>query len=211
MDYGMDNYAGVTWSNTGARRLLIGWMNNWSYAGDVPCNPWRSAMTLPRELSLVEFDKMPYLASPVAKEVDGIAQAWKDAGATLEVKDAYQLQVKLKLEGNSNITLSNGDGEKFIVDVYAGSRILTVKRSGVTGTVSFNGTFALPSIQAPLFTEGETFILNLFVDQSSVELFNGDGTLSMTNLVFPKSLYNQLSVTGNAVESKVRDLNRIWE
>ena len=28
LDYGMDNYAGVTWSNTGNRRLLIGWMNS---------------------------------------------------------------------------------------------------------------------------------------------------------------------------------------
>ena len=27
-------------------------MSNWHYAGKVPTNPWRSAMTLPRELSL---------------------------------------------------------------------------------------------------------------------------------------------------------------
>ena len=50
----MDNYAGVTWSNTGERHIMLGWMNNWQYAGDVPCTPWRSAMTLPRELSLRE-------------------------------------------------------------------------------------------------------------------------------------------------------------
>lgn len=45
LDYGMDNYAGVTWSNTGSRRIMISWMNNWLYSGDVPCSPWRSAMT----------------------------------------------------------------------------------------------------------------------------------------------------------------------
>ena len=53
LDYGADNYAGVTWSNMpGGRTVMIGWMNNWNYAGSVPCNPWRSAMTLPRELAL---------------------------------------------------------------------------------------------------------------------------------------------------------------
>ena len=29
MDYGTDNYAGVTFSNTGNRTVLIGWMSNW--------------------------------------------------------------------------------------------------------------------------------------------------------------------------------------
>ena len=54
LDYGMDNYAGVTFSNMGSRKVMIGWMNNWQYAGNVPCTPWRSAMTLPRELKLIE-------------------------------------------------------------------------------------------------------------------------------------------------------------
>lgn len=211
MDYGMDNYAGVTWSNTGDRCLLIGWMNNWSYAGDVPCSPWRSAMTLPRELSLQEHGGVPCLASPVAKEVDGIAKSWQKAGEVLAVKDAYQLQVKLGLGSNSTITLSNDEGDKFVVEIYAGSRMLAVKRNGSTGITSFNGTFSLPSIQAPLLTEGDKLTLNLFVDQSSVELFNAHGTLSMTNLVFPKSLYTRLKVDGNLENAQVRELKRIWE
>ena len=211
MDYGMDNYAGVTWSNTGDRRLLIGWMNNWSYAGDVPCSPWRSAMTLPRELNLREHDGQPYLASPVAKEVDGIAGAWKKAGTVMDVKDAYHLQLKLGLGGNSTVTLRNEEGEMFVVEVYGSSRILVVKRNGATGNVGFNGSFSLPAVQAPLFTEGETLTLNLFVDQSSVELFNADGTLSMTNLVFPKLLYTQLQVDGMLEYAQVRELKRIWE
>src|SRR5690606_13302674 len=45
MDYGPDNYAGVTFSNTGDRKLLIGWMSNWEYANDVPASTWRSGNT----------------------------------------------------------------------------------------------------------------------------------------------------------------------
>ena len=77
LDYGLDNYAGVTWSNTpDGRIILIGWMNNWSYSGDVPCDPWRSAFTLPRELSLVDYQGKPVLASRPVKELDKLASDW---------------------------------------------------------------------------------------------------------------------------------------
>jgi fructan beta-fructosidase len=53
LDYGRDNYAGVTFSNTANdKKIFLGWMSNWHYAGKVPTHPWRSAMTIPRELSL---------------------------------------------------------------------------------------------------------------------------------------------------------------
>lgn len=53
LDYGRDNYAGVTFSNApDNKKIFLGWMSNWHYASKVPTNPWRSAMTLPRELSL---------------------------------------------------------------------------------------------------------------------------------------------------------------
>jgi sucrose-6-phosphate hydrolase SacC (GH32 family) len=53
LDYGRDNYAGVTFSNAPEnKKIFIGWMSNWHYAKKVPTDPWRSAMTIPRELSL---------------------------------------------------------------------------------------------------------------------------------------------------------------
>ena len=53
LDYGRDNYAGVTFSNApDGKKILLGWMSNWHYAAKVPTEPWRSAMTLPRELTL---------------------------------------------------------------------------------------------------------------------------------------------------------------
>ena len=53
LDYGRDNYAGITFNDAPNNcRIFIGWMSNWEYAGEVPTDPWRSAMTLPRELSL---------------------------------------------------------------------------------------------------------------------------------------------------------------
>ena len=53
LDFGRDNYAGVTFSNTPEDlKIFLGWMSNWDYAAKIPTNPWRSAMTIPRKLSL---------------------------------------------------------------------------------------------------------------------------------------------------------------
>ena len=53
LDYGRDNYAGITFNNAPQdRRIFLGWMSNWEYAHTFPTQPWRGAMTLPRELSL---------------------------------------------------------------------------------------------------------------------------------------------------------------
>ena len=53
LDYGRDFYAGVTFNNVPKnRRIMIAWMNNWQYAGSIPTDPWRSAMSVPRDLGL---------------------------------------------------------------------------------------------------------------------------------------------------------------
>ena len=210
IDYGMDNYAGVTWSNTGDRHLFIGWMNNWQYADKVPCNPWRSAMTLPRELALIEHNGSPLLTCSVAKEIEGIAGEWTAVESAFETKDAYHLQVVLNLDTNSTLTLSNERGEKFSLDVYATSKSLTVHRNSATGATAFSPTFPIASINAPLNSDGETVTLDFYVDHSSVELFAGGGKTSVTNLVFPQSLYNTITVKGAKYEARKRDLKRVW-
>nr|WEI57522.1 putative GH32 family protein [Cyphoderus albinus] len=53
LDWGPDNYAGVTFSNQPNNRFsYIGWMNNWIYANNLPTPDWRGQMTIPRELGL---------------------------------------------------------------------------------------------------------------------------------------------------------------
>ncbi len=210
LDYGMDNYAGVTWSNTGDRHIMIGWMNNWSYSGAVPCSPWRSAMTLPRELSLTEYQGQPLLCSTVVKEIDGIAEAWQKTDGPIGAKDAYQLRLTISLDRSTTVTLSNDQGEQFSFDISGSARTLTAHRTATSGATSFNGTFSIPSMNAPLCVEGNSVTLDVFVDQSSVEIFTHEGTMSMTNLVFPSSIYNHLTVTGAGTEAQFRPLNRIW-
>lgn len=215
LDYGMDNYAGVTWSNTGDRKIMIGWMNNWSYAGAVPCTPWRSAMTLPRELKLTTFGGKPLLCCPVVSEVDKIASQWQNVSSEAlpldAKKSAYQLRINVGMDQNSTITLSNSKDEKFVIDIRSSDRTLTARRNAATGRVDFNGSFSIPSMQAPLNVEGNTVVVDLFVDQSSVEIVTQDGAMSMTNLVFPTSIYDQLTISNANCSAQLRSLSRIWQ
>jgi fructan beta-fructosidase len=58
LDYGKDNYAGVTFSNEpNGKRILIGWLANWSDIKTHPATSWTSQMTIPRELGLVKYNR----------------------------------------------------------------------------------------------------------------------------------------------------------
>ena len=69
LDYGPDEYAGVTWGNTGKRKIFLGWMSNWTYAEKVPTEQWRSAMTVARELAITTVNSELYVSSNPVKEL----------------------------------------------------------------------------------------------------------------------------------------------
>ena len=198
LDYGPDNYAGVTWSNTGDRHLLIGWMNNWNYAGSSPCSPWRSAMTLPRELGLANVGGQYVLTLQIAKEIDNIAGEWADyqQGSAVEA-DAYQINLKFRVNELSQFSLSNG-GEGLVVEVKPEAGCLLIKRNSKTGRTDFAGNFSLPAIRMPLTGQGDEVELNIYVDQSSVEILTADGLSCSTQLVYPGSIYDRMTYDGTA-------------
>jgi len=68
LDYGPDEYAGVTWGNTGNRRIFLGWMSNWLYGTQVPTTTWRSAFTIPRELKLFSYNRSIFVGSLPVEE-----------------------------------------------------------------------------------------------------------------------------------------------
>ncbi len=210
IDYGPDNYAGVTWSNTGDRTLLIGWMNNWNYAGATPTSVWRSAMTLPRELKLISYEGRPLLTSTVVDEINGIADGWNDvaSGVKMGVDKAYHLRITLPTTENGSFTLRNNAGEKAEFILNAGAKKLLMRRNASTGNVSFNNTFSIPAIQAPLNTENDFVTFDIYVDSSSIEVFSENGAMAMTAIVFPGSIYDIVD-SGNSTDVKVRNLKRI--
>lgn len=209
LDYGSDNYAGVTWSNTpDNRKIMIGWMNNWNYCGNVPCSPWRSAMTLPRELSLVNVNGSPLLSTTVVKEIDNIASEWQTSSDGIcSGGDAYDMKVTLDPTQARSFSVGNGIGEYLEIEINPVAGKIIAKRTSTTGATGFNGLFSIPSLAAPYNVDADTLILHIYVDDSSVEIISEDGTVALTCLVYPSVPYDRIS----GMESiTYRSLKSIW-
>lgn len=209
LDYGRDNYAGVTWSNvpvSDGRHLFIGWMNNWDYANNVPIVNFKSAMTVPRELSLVNNGKHLVLANTPAKEVLDLRKPEPNKIANFEVTGthsvdklldynmgAYELLMTVKVEeaGKFNFKLSNSKNEytDFIFDLDQEKLSVDRTKSGLT---DFSNNFASVNV-APLVKKN-TYQIRLLVDKASTELFVNDGELVSTNIIYPTEPYNSMTV-----------------
>ncbi|MDE5642407.1 MAG: DUF4980 domain-containing protein [Muribaculaceae bacterium] len=220
LDYGKDNYALVSWFNAPEnRRTAIGWMSNWQYAADVPTMQYRSANTLPRELSLFSDPAgLTRVASLPSPEVDGLrGRLFKKSGATglgrkpknfvLPQDNDGICEICLGLDApaaNVDITLSNQQGEKVVMTYNATDRTLSFDRTA-SGKTDFSLDFPAVTTAPTFETDGRTE-LRIFIDRSSIEVFCNDGRSSMTNLVFPESPYTTLGVSATDGKAKLTHL-----
>jgi fructan beta-fructosidase len=215
LDYGPDNYAGVTWSNTGSRTLFIGWMSNWDYAQVVPTERWRSAMTLPRELRLGHVgDEMVVSSTPVPefdlldKKQYELPEFQIHGQFDLSEKITFQnptfeMDIALTATADFEIVLSNNRDNKLSVKYEKSSNSFVIDRSK-SGDISFHPEFGV-LILAPRMAKTEQMNLRLVVDVASVELFIDDGTTVMTAIFFPDEVLDKISFNS----SEVIDVGRL--
>jgi len=223
LDYGKDFYAAVSFSDLpkrDGRRILIGWMSNWQYAGKEPTVPFRTAQSIPRELKLkqtavglrlvqmpvkelqslrgavttkrnLELSKPQVIASGEALEISGEFSVSKDATATI------------RLSARTSETLIGYD---------AAAQTLFIDRTK-SGNVDFDRNFAgrhevsLPAPQGKIK-------LHIFVDRSSVEVFGNDGSVALTDRIFPASKVQQVELTGTNAKClllNVWQLKSVWK
>lgn len=221
IDYGPDNYAGVTWSNTGDRKIFIGWMSNWAYAREVPTRSWRSATTLPRDLKLVRTPDGLRIASSIIPEIQSIRgekKIWKE----LEVKETVRLNEETDLSKSMlrgvfpnqdfTIILSNTGGEKLLIGYDKSSKRYFIDRSKSGDndfSTQFNGL-----AYAQRIANTDKINVTLVTDVSSVEVFFDDGVTVMSSLFFPKSVLSQISIstpgTMKVEDLEVTPLESIW-
>jgi fructan beta-fructosidase len=213
IDYGPDDYAGVTWSNTGGRRIFLGWMSNWDYANEVPTQSWRSAMTIPRELKLRQSgDGRILLSSQPVRELNIL----KTGLDTLTGHYLHAGQYMANFEGdpstNFAIDIHNENSEHVLVgfDKTANQYYIDRTRSGDT---SFHKGFA-GRLFAPRFSREKKIRFTMLVDAASLELFADGGLTVMTVLFFPKKPLNEISIVPGepaaVKELSYRPLRSIW-
>ena len=188
MDYGKDHYATVTFDNApDGRHVAIAWMSNWQYANQVPTKQYRSANSIARDLGLFEYNGETYCSVSPAKEMDAVRGARLSAPT-----EACEIVVTLK--GDAQITLRNAKGERVVMTYDDEEETFDMDRRR-SGNTSFSDAFPV-AISSP--TYGKVRQLRIFVDRSSIEAFDGDGKMSMTNLVFPTEPYDKLTIKGKA-------------
>ena len=189
MDYGKDHYATVTFDNApDGRRVAMAWMSNWQYANQVPTMQYRSANSVPRDLDLYEYQGQTYCGVTPSPEL----AAARPKKATKTLTEACEMVVTLK--GNATITLANDKGEQVVMTYDEKSRTFAMDRTK-SGQKEFSDDFAALTV-APV--HGKMSQLRLFIDRSSIEAFDANGKMAMTNLVFPTKPYNKVLVKGKA-------------
>jgi len=229
-DYGTDYYAAISWNNLpeeDGRRVMLGWMSNWMYANDIPTDPWRSAMSLPRSIHLetiddrikvvqrpveelqslrgdiVELEPMPVTEGSHSLEADGISGK------------AYELLVEFEPGNSSTIgmKLREGENEETLVGYDAEQGTVFVDRSN-SGESDFHEDFATRN-DAPVRLIDGKVKLHIFVDWSSVEVFVNDGEAVLTNRIFPDPESREISLyssggDGNIAAFSFWTLRSVW-
>jgi fructan beta-fructosidase len=232
VDWGRDNYAGVTWSNipeVDGRKLFLGWMSNWDYATIVPTNVWRSATTIPRELSLISSGEEHLLISKPVREIEKLRKNSATAfpgvqeisgERVIETDSINLMQCELMFDLNLidsktdsvGIIMKNNSGERFIIGYSKGEKQIFIIRTSA-GDSTFSKRFS--GVSGAPYTAGTVLKLHIFIDASSAELFVDDGKLVMTTLIFPKEKFTVLKVFSKIGEvtldrSEFHNLKSIW-
>ena len=186
LDYGKDHYATVSFYNAPEKRhVVLAWMSNWQYANQVPTKQYRSGNSIPRDLGLFNFGEETYVSVVPSKEMLAMR------GAKVR-KPTEACEIVVDMKNQAEIVLSNSKGEE-VVMVYDGQRQSFSMDRTKSGDVSFSEAFACTTI-AP--TYGHIKQLRLFIDRCSIEAFDAEGKMAMTNLVFPSEPYNNIKVKG---------------
>lgn len=210
VDYGKDNYAGVTWSNipdTDGRKLFIGWMSNWEYANKVPTKNWRSATTIARELKLIntnghyrivsepvqELDK--YVSSTIKKDIINIDKTTviiDESSVDMSKLDIRFTMNNLKND-NYDFILSNKEKNTIHFGINKKDKFFYIDRKQVSQN-SFSDEFAKKISKAPIASDFDSIEVRVLIDKTSIEVFYDNGKTVMTEIFFSDKPMDSFSV-----------------
>lgn len=226
LDYGTDNYAGVTYNNVpDGDRVFIGWMSNWDYARDTPTEVWRSAMTVPRKLNLRKVGDEYMLVNYPLEELDtkafpvlvsDIDLNGKES-RTLDIEGMNQTQIKFWTTSKDfKLNLKNDLGEHLELTMDSRNQLMLLDRME-SGKVNFQAEFGNKKHHMPIDKLGnDAFEVRILLDWSSIEVFVDNGLYVMTDQIFPTQSYNRL-ILENLDEEKtienvtIEQMVSVWQ
>jgi fructan beta-fructosidase len=236
-DWGADFYAAQSFSDVPAndgRRIWLAWMSNWRYANQEPTKPWRTAMTMPRELRLLETGRGMRLRQVATKESEILRMKSAEGGFLIpqilqdvvinegddplkgRLKgDALELQIEFtNVEADEvGLKVRVGDGQETVIGFDARKKEVFVDRT--KSGLNFHKEFAARHA-AKVVAPNNSMLLHVWVDRSSVELLAEGGLVSITERIYPDARSQGVSVYATGGKARVKHLfawklKSVWE
>lgn len=231
MDWGPDFYAAAGYNGLPIDgHVHLGWMNNWQYGQNIPTYPWRSAMSIPRHLTLETIDAKAALVqqpqeawSSIESNHPAYSHTYNTVpeGSTTVGTTSEMMRVDLSFSALSSASefaialRSSADStEQTLVGYDFVNKQIFIDRTK-SGDVSFDKTFA-SVYRGPLTPDTAGKVnLSIFVDRASVEVFGGQGETTLTAQIFPSSdaTYARLVSNGgvtNRVNLEIHNVASTW-
>lgn len=222
LDYGRDNYAAVSFANVpdgDGRTIMIGWMSNWEYAQEVPTEAWRSAMTVPREVTLHDTEFGYRIRQRPVRELEKLRGERIELGtdyledglttvdlSELEHPGVFELKFSIDMHGNSEslyFTLTDAESKDFYrFGVERGPNGASDKwlftSRDFAGLREFDEDFTRDELTyLERFSQSSVIDFHVFFDKTSAELFLDDGLTVATDIFFPTTDFTKLTIEVN--------------
>ncbi len=220
-NYGKDDYCAISYNGLpdGEKPVLLGWMSNWQYAAKLPTSPWRGQMSLPRRLSFVkDADGLALRQEPVIAPLRGksfsIAALRGGSASTegMQVGVPYELELKFEHPADPvyGVRLYSDEEHWTEVGFDTQKKEFYIDRTKSGGPIDKD----FPARTTAPLAAGRSYDMTLIVDRSSVEAYAQNGTIAMTNLIYPLSPASTVKLFPANAKTRVEghgwELKSIW-
>lgn len=221
-NYGKDDYCAISFNElpAGDKPVLLGWMSNWQYAAKLPTAPWRGQMSLPRRLSFIRdsaglaLRQEPVLAPVRGKSSPIPLRQSKSSGVRANPMTVpYELDIQFghPTERVFGVRLYSDDEHWTEVGFDTARKELYIDRTKSGATISSD----FPARTVAPLVASRPYKVKLVVDRASVETYAQDGTIAMTDLIFPLSTKSRIQLFPDGaklgkVSAHATKLSGIW-
>lgn len=220
-DYGPDYYAAITYNQLPATiaPTAIGWVNNWNYANDIPTTPWKSAMSLPRNLSVKQVDhqwvlmQKPVAALSALREKRISLPSEKISTTKMLATKTQQFEMELNITPAASSICgvrAAVAGENYLEIGYDAERqVLYVDRSKAGNNTFHNNFTKVARFEKVVPLQNHMLRLHIYIDNSIAEIFANDGEVVFTSQFFPNKNNTGIVLFSNGGTSTFSAIN-LW-
>ena len=201
-------------------------MSNWRYAGKTPTEKWRSAMTLPRKLTMKkiagDYQLFNYpvegFNANISEKTDKTLVIAAEKNQLITSDNFNQSEIRFTTSSKDfQLKFSNNANNELLLTMMGEDKTFFLDRSK-SGLVDFQEDFGkgIQQMPVPDLPDGE-YEVSIFIDWSSIEVFINNGHYVMTSQIFPKGNYTDFTIE-NLGDSElsmqafsINEVKRIWD